>query len=203
MKSFVIIKMYTQIPFYERNVKMAIGFRKSLFGFNCDDVVNYVKKLHNNFTEKENDFKKEIEELNRKIEILSLETAKLAEEKAAVEAELKEYDLKKAEMERLSENIGKLYLVAQTNAKTIMHNAEENSRLANDEVAKNIVVIDGTHEALEALRKSITETSENFTREVESLIESLNETKEKICADCEIEINAKNEFSEIYEKLTK
>lgn len=182
---------------------MAIGFRKSLFGFNCDDVINYVKRLHSNFTEKENGFKKEIESLNEKIENISLEMKKLAEEKAAAEAELKEYDLKKAEMERLSENIGKLYLVAQTNAKTIMNNAEENSRITNDEVAKNIVAIDETHEALEALRRNINETSENFNREVETLIESLSETKEKICADCETEIQAKNEFAKLYEQLTK
>ena len=32
---------------------MAIGFRKSLFGFNCDEVLEYVQKTHKAFTEKE------------------------------------------------------------------------------------------------------------------------------------------------------
>lgn len=182
---------------------MAAGFRKSLFGFNCDDVINYVKRLHASFSEKENNFKSEINTLNEKIDNLNILAARMEAEKAEVEAKLKEYDDKKAELDRLSENIGKLYLVAQTNAKTIMNNAEENSRLTNDEIAKNITTIDETHEALDALRRSITETSENFTREVDSLMQSLLETKEKIVSDCNKDEQAKSEFSQVYEALAK
>lgn len=182
---------------------MAIGFRKSLFGFNCDDVINYVKKLHSNFAQKENDLKKSIENLSTKIDELAIERENMLKEKTELKQKLAEYNAKKAEMERLSENIGKLYLVAQTNAKSIMSNAEENSRLANEEISKNITTIDETHEALRALRQSITETSENFTREVDALMQSLNVTKERITADKEADSEAKAEFSSVFEALTK
>lgn len=182
---------------------MAIGFRKSLFGFNCDDVINYVKKLHNNFAQKENELKKSIENLSAKIDKLAIERENMLNEKAVLERKVAEYNAKSAEMERLSENIGKLYLVAQTNAKSIMNNAEENSRIANAEISKNITTIDETHEALRALRASITETSENFTREIDTLMESLGTAKEKITADNEADTKAKAEFSSVFEALKK
>lgn len=182
---------------------MAAGFRKSLFGFNCDDVINYIKKLHANFTEKEKGFKKDIENLNAKIEKVNTEYKDALTKNAELQEKLSEFESKKREMERLSENIGKLYLVAQTNAKSIMNNAEENSRLASEEVAKNITAIDETHEALELLRRSITETSENFAREVDELMRSLSAAKDKIAEDKETESKSKQEFSAILEALSK
>ncbi len=157
---------------------MSIGFRKSLFGFNQNDVIEYVKKLHSNFSEKEAEFKNQISSLKATAE-------KLEREKAELNCKLAEYEAKKAEMERLSENIGKLYLVAQTNAKTIMSNAEENSKIANEEIIRNVSAIEETHFALDSLRKSITETSENFTKEVSALMQSLQDTKSKISKDAE------------------
>ena len=31
---------------------MSVGFRKSLFGFNCDDVAAYIQKMHKSFAKK-------------------------------------------------------------------------------------------------------------------------------------------------------
>lgn len=182
---------------------MAIGFRKSLFGFNCDDVINYVKKLYASFTEKEERFKKDLDALQSEIDKLGEEQKALQEEKAQLAQKIAEYEAKSAEMERLSENIGKLYLVAQSNAKTIMSNAEENSRIAATEIDKNISAIDETHSALDALRAHITETSESFNLEVEALMSSLSATKEKIVSDTTADEKAKNEFAAMFEALTK
>ena len=127
---------------------MAIGFRKSLFGYNQDDVIEYIKKLHNNFKDKEQTFKDDISALEEKINALVENEEKLNQENHELNAKLDEFNAKKAEMERLSENIGKLYLVANTNAKTIMSNAEESSRLAESEINKNVSAIEETHAAL-------------------------------------------------------
>ena len=182
---------------------MATGFRKSLFGFNCDDVINYVKKLHANFTQKEEDFKKQLDNLQSEIDKLCEEQKVLQEEKMALANKIAEYEAKSAEMERLSENIGKLYLVAQTNAKTIMNNAQENSQMANIEIEKNICAIDETHTALDALRTHIAQTSENFNREVSALMESLSNAKEKIVSDNETNQKAQDEFTSVFEAITK
>lgn len=182
---------------------MSIGFRKSLFGFNTDDVINYVKKLHASFNEKEASFKEQISALDEKIEALIQNEKQLESEKAELNAQLEEYNSKKAEMDRLGENIGKLYLVAQTNSKTIMSNAEENSKIANEEVTRNVSAIEETHLALDNLRKSITETSENFNKEVMALMQSLEATKEKISADTKTNTEANEQFAALLEAVSK
>ena len=182
---------------------MSVGFRKSLFGYNQDDVIEYVKKLHNNFSLKEDSFKKQLADLENKINSLNKDLAVLENEKASLSEKLSEYNTKKSEMDRLSENIGKLYMVSQANAKTIMANAEENSKIANMEIEKNVSAIEETHKALEGLKQSINETSQNFTKEVESLMRSLEEAKEKFSADNIKNGEVSEEFTALLEVVSK
>ena len=104
-------------------------------------------------------------------------------------------------MERLSENIGKLYLVSQTNAKTIMSNAEENSKITDEQISRNVSAIEETHIALDNLRKNIIETSENFSREVSALMQSLEATKEKISTDAKKNLEANEKFNLLLEAI--
>ena len=182
---------------------MSVGFRKSLFGYNQDDVIEYVKKLHNNFSLNEDSFKKQLADLENKINSLNKDLAVLENEKASLSEKLSEYNAKKSEMDRLSENIGKLYMVSQANAKTIMANAEENSKIANMEIEKNVSAIEETHKALEGLKQSINETSQNFTKEVESLMRSLEEAKEKFSADNIKNGEVSEEFTALLEVVSK
>ena len=182
---------------------MAIGFRKSLFGYNQDDVIEYIKKLHNNFKDKEQTFKDDISALEEKINALVENEDKLNAENRELNLKLNEFNAKKAEMERLSENIGKLYLVANTNAKTIMSNAEESSKLAESEINKNVSAIEETHVALNSLRDSINETAKSFNDEISALIESLENTKGKISNSALESENASNEFSALLETVSK
>ena len=117
---------------------MSVGFRKSLFGFNCDDVIEYVQNTHKKFSDKENALNDKIACLDKTIATINAQLEDVKAAKAAVEAQLKEYTDKYDEIERLSQNIGKLYLVAQANAKSIMQNSAENRDIANREVEKNL-----------------------------------------------------------------
>ncbi len=182
---------------------MSVGFRKSLFGYNQDDVIEYVKRLHNNFSLKEESFKKQLSDLEEKINMLTQNLEASENENKVLEGKLAEYNSKKAEMERLSENIGKLYMVSQANAKTIMSNAEESSKITNNEIARNVSVIEETHEALESLNRSINETSQSFTKEVEALMQSLSQTKEKLSADNAENLQASEEFASLLEAVSK
>lgn len=182
---------------------MAVGFRKSVFGFNRDDVIAYINKLHQNFSKKENALKEEIQKHNNLIVELEVKQKALIEEKSALEQKVEEYNQKSAEIERLSENIGKLYLVAQTNAKTIMNNAEENSRISNAEIKKNVSAIEQTQYALDELKTSITKTAENFTYELGNLIDSLAKAKEKITSDEKVDEEASAVFSSVFDALAK
>ena len=68
---------------------MSVGFRKSLLGFNCEDVMSYIEKSHQAFSKKEKDFNAKIEELDGVIKNVTNELENLKNAKAEVEAELK------------------------------------------------------------------------------------------------------------------
>lgn len=182
---------------------MAVGFKKSLFGFNCDDVMQYIERSQKSFAEKEKELSKQVEELSRDLDLSNENYRKLNSEKELIAKKLADFSEKYEEIERLSENIGKLYLVAQANAQAIMANSEKNARLANNEVEKNLSAINDAHESLDSLKKSIMQTSNEFLSEVDSLISSLDETKEAISANIAADAEHKNQFDEIYRTLTK
>lgn len=182
---------------------MAIGFRKSLFGFNSSDVIEYIEKAHRNFSKKEEALKKEMKELENNLIKTQNDMKALTAERDELNVKLAEFNAKSEEIERLSENIGKLYLVAQTNAKAIMENSEANAELSKQEVTNNLSSIDDAHYALNALRESIIKTSNDFTNEVDSLIKSLNSTREQIAQNEENIENAVEDFKSVFSEITK
>ncbi|MBR6902458.1 MAG: hypothetical protein IKN39_01040 [Clostridia bacterium] len=159
---------------------MSLGFRKSLFGFNCDDVVAYIEKTHKNYTEKEIVLNEQIEDLKSESNSIKEQLLEVTKEKAEIEARLKEFTDKYEEMERLSKNIGKLYLVAKSNAEAIMKEANECADISRKEVQKNISSIDGAHSKLSSVKESIVNTSAQFARDIDTLTKSLDDARNTI-----------------------
>ncbi len=182
---------------------MSVGFRKSLLGFNCEDVMSYIESSHKAFSKKEKDFKEKIDELDGVIKNVNAELENIKEAKAQVEAELKSYTDKREEIERLSQNIGKLYLVAQSNAQAIMKNSDESRTLAENEIARNLGSINEAHEALDQLKERVLKTSNDFISEVEALIGSLNDTKDIIEQRRQSSETHAEVFENIYSKIVK
>jgi len=182
---------------------MAIGFRKSLLGFNCNDVMDYIERTHKNFISKEKNLSEKIDELSKNIENITEQNAKLEAEKLELDNQIKAFNAKYEEIERLSENIGKLYLVAQTNAQTIIENSKNNAEISNQEVNRNLYSIDEAHESLEQLRNNISKTSSDFIAEVEKLMNSLTDTRLKIAENNQNIEDAKKEFTEIFESIVQ
>lgn len=182
---------------------MAVGFRKSLFGFNCGDVINYIEKSHKGFAEKETELNQKLEELSSELELSRENIQTLKAEKDAISEKLNGITEKYEEIERLSENIGKLYLVAQANARAIIESSEKNAQLANSEVEKNLCTISEAHKSLDELRRSIAKTSDDFINEVNSLIASLDRTREEVAANISAGNEKKLAFDEIYKSLVK
>ena len=182
---------------------MAVGFKKSLFGFNCDDVMDYIERSQKSFAQKQKDSTNQVEVLSKSLDLSNDNFCKLNEEKELIAKKLADFSEKYEEIERLSENIGKLYLVAQANAQAIMANSEKNANLANKEVEKNLSAINDAHESLDSLKKSVMQTSNEFLSEIDGLISSLNETKETISANIASYGEHKNQFDEVFRTLTK
>ncbi len=182
---------------------MTVGFRKSLFGFNQDDVINYIQKTHKSFSQKTEELNEKANSLAKELELSKEDYNALMLEKSIVDKKLNEFTEKCEEIERLSENIGKLYLVAQANAQAIMANSKENSELSSLEVEKNLSTIDEAHASLNELRESIIKTSNDFVNEVNELLHSLDETREKINQNTKKTTQAKQQFDAMYESIVK
>lgn len=180
---------------------MSIGFKKSLFGFNCNDVIEYIDRLQKKFKNKTDELSAKADELANELNLSKENYEKLMQEKNTISQKLDAFTQKAEEIERLSENIGKLYLVSQANAQVIMSGAQENSSLTNLEVEKNLSVIDEAHLSLNELRQSIQKTSDDFIKEVDALLSSLNATREQINANIQAGENAANEFEEVYQNI--
>lgn len=176
---------------------MSVGFRKSLFGFNCDDVISYIEESHKKFSAKEKELNKKINTLDNTIADVNAQLDAVKTAKSEVEAQLKEYTDKHDELERLSQNIGKLYLVSQTNAKSIMQNSAETRDITNREVEKNLHSIDNAHEQLAALKTEIMQTSNEFIAKVDSLVTSLATARQQVTQNN----NENRELIERFESL--
>ena len=180
---------------------MALGFRKSLFGFNCDDVIGYIEKAQKKFKIKADALTATAEELSQKLDASQKEYEKLLEEKNAISEKLDAFAAKSEEIEQLSEKIGKLYLVSQTNAQAIMANAEDNNTASQNEVEKNLSAIDEAHVSLNALRESIIKTSDDFIKEVDVLLSSLDTTREQITENTKKSQEAIENFEAVYDSI--
>ena len=180
---------------------MSAGFRKSFFGFNCDDVIKYIESAQSRFTKRENELKSEIDALNAKNDETLKQMDSVLAEKSVLEAELAQFRAKCDEIEQLSESIGKLYLVSQTSAKNIINNSVASSRLASEEIFKNIDCIDNAHSSLQDIKTEIEETAKNFVSKVNELSASLTQTKTELIdrgADSERSLE---EFNAVFNKI--
>ncbi len=159
---------------------MPIGFRKSIFGFNCDDVLEYIEDSHKEFSEKETVLNERLSSLEAELSAVKAELESAVNEKNVIANQLKEYTDKYDEINRLSQNIGKLYLVAQANAQTVTNAAQENRRESELEVQKNLSALDSAHRALDELKAHLSQAIEGFSKELETLTTSLTATKTDI-----------------------
>ncbi|MBO4733219.1 MAG: hypothetical protein J5662_01960 [Clostridia bacterium] len=181
---------------------MAVGFKKSLFGFNCDDVISYIEKTHKAHTEKEIVLKEQIEDLNGENDSLKEQIAQMTDEISGLEAKLKEFTDKYDEIERLSQNIGKLYLVAKTNAQTVMNEANACADIARNEVLKNITALNSTRESLGEIKENIVNTSAGFAKDIDSLTKSLADARYQIESHNAVAAKSEEEYKELIKVLS-
>ena len=182
---------------------MALGFHKSLFGYNCEEVTEYVHKTISSNQEIQNSLNKKIKDAEQKISELNTEIDSINNEKSEIQKQLEFYQAKYEEIKVLSENIGKLYLVAQTNANAIIDAAEKSKEAANSEIANNIAVIDSTNESLNDMKVRINELTADFCAKVDELNNSLIKTKAIIDSADVDAATSKQEYETVFESLTK
>lgn len=159
---------------------MVSGFRNSLFGFKKSDVIDYIDQWHRKSADREADLLRKIEELNEEISSLKSDIDTINQEKKRIENIQDEYIKRYEEVEKLSADIGKLYLTAQTDAKEVMEQSIKSRELVNKEVETNLTAIEEMHAELGNVKSDILSSVGNFSNELDRLFATFNEAKEKL-----------------------
>lgn len=180
---------------------MAVHFRKSLFGFNSDDVSDYIKMTHKEHSEEVTVLKEKIESLSDSLKITESNLQKFAAANAELQAKLKVYTDKYDEIERLAQNIGKLYVVANANAKAIMESAENNKNISKSEVEKNLKNADDIQKSLLNTRTQITKTAAEFSDRLDGLLRELEIAKNSISENDNNSVEKIEEFNSLIKSL--
>ena len=180
---------------------MALGFRKSLFGFNQEDVTEYISRQAVKNTEIQTELNTKIKQNEQQITSLKEALDIANEENNNITEQLEFYKEKYEEVKTLSDNIGKLYLVAQTNAKAIISAANEVKTVTDNEIKQNISAIDSVNEALNSVKIKINDLCNVFTNDVEKLNETLENTKSIIENASTQQTEHSDNFEKVYKSL--
>lgn len=167
-----------------------VGFRRELLGFNREDVIEYIKKMQKVSSSKETELVDTIDKLNlRNAELIdelkripeleaSLKLSEATVQKLSLEAA--ELRNKQAEVEKISQDIAKMYLVAKSNAEAIQQSTKESSELAFYEINRTMSVLEEMQSKLFGIKSEISEASERYTKDLESITESFDSAKRTI-----------------------
>lgn len=187
---------------------MAIEFRNSLLGFNKDDVLSYVHLKDAELKNLSNKLNARIDELQKQLESLKEEhlsalgtIGALTRENDTLKEQVEEYNKKSNEIEVMSANIGKLYLVSKATAKSIVDKSEENSAIIAKQNESQLSSIDDTQASLKNIAENILSASKNFVSRLDELQSSLHDVKDKVNHNSTDSIKISEEFAELYAKL--
>lgn len=159
---------------------MGQKFRSSLFGFNKDDVLTFAITSK----EKEKELKSRLDraelkqaETEEKLTTVTDELSAALKEIDKLSDEVKAYREREDEITKLSESIGRLYLVAKTNARTVTEMAEASVKASSELVDRNIEIAENTENGMEEIKTSFKERSDELISEIEKLKAEISEIK--------------------------
>ena len=151
---------------------MAKGFRGSLFGFKKSDVINYIENANKGYAENQEALKEKIEELELQIANLTDDIKALEEEKERLnniqESNVRRYE----EIEKLSEEIGQLYVNAKIEAKEIVADALTQRDNLNEEIKGKISAINEANEKFAKIKSDFEASLNTFSKALDDISDS-------------------------------
>ncbi len=152
---------------------MKIGFKKSLFGFNCNEVIDYIKSSNQRFNDEKEKYQIAIDSLNKKI--------KSNEESIEfLSAQLETYIEKEAQINELAQKMSELYLTSKITAEEVLKNAEANKNQVNELVNMNLVSVSNANKELENIESELDNSVAEFNSLVRELKLNLENTKQDL-----------------------
>lgn len=162
---------------------MGWKFRNSLFGFNKEDVLSFVVESRNkeNLTEKElTEIKQELSDSKAELESVKTKYYDADTKLTAALEELEKFKAKEQHIDRLCESIGKLYLVAQSNAASIIESAKQSRDESEKLVNSNLSAADEATRRFDEMGTNLKAKTEEFLRSIDELKNLAAETKETV-----------------------
>lgn len=158
-------------------------FRGALFGFNREDVLTYVvetREADNKNRRRIEDLDNRNKELEANIEQIKGLNEEISEKLSIAEEKIKDFEQREESLTRLSESIGRLYLVAQANANAVINAANENVELSKNVVEQNISVASSAEAELQEISRILNEKTKAYTDEIAVLEKQIADTRERI-----------------------
>ena len=172
---------------------MSAGFRKSLFGFNQNDVIEYVRKSSEAAKQRENELLGALEESKKENEILEETNIQLSSRVA-------EFERKCNEINAMCEKMSRLYVTAKASSKALVDNTEENCKVLQVQIDNNLNTLEEVQSALSKLKSQVMKTADVYTKEVDSVSDCLQTAKDVINSNKEDSEDALKKFGEALNK---
>ncbi len=172
---------------------MSAGFRKSLFGFNQNDVIEYVKKSSEAAKQREDELLLALAKKEKENKILEETNIQLSSRVA-------EFEKKCNEINAMCEKMSRLYITAKASSKALMDNTEENCRVMQVQIDNNLNTLEEVQSALSKLKSQVVKTADVYTKEVDSVSDCLQTAKEVINSNKDNSDDALKKFSEALNK---
>jgi chromosome segregation ATPase len=161
---------------------MAGLFKNSLFGYKKEAVIGFVAESKEKIRAKDN----EIAKLKKELDILNNKNQELEAKVVELTAVTEDFKAREEAITKLSESIGKLYLVAKSNADSIMTSALKTAEDSAETVQKNITAADSAYAEFTKLEEILSDNINRFSKEISSIKEKLQDVKEKAIENGEI-----------------
>ena len=159
---------------------MSKGFRSSLFGFKKSDVIEYIESANKQNAERNIDLEEKIKDLELQIKNLNDDILAAKQENERLQNIQGEYIQKYAEVEQLSEDIGKLYISAQSTAKEIVEQARIDKQAINQEIIENVADIEEMNTSFGNLKTDFDACMKLFSNAIERLNSTFLLAKSKL-----------------------
>ena len=167
-----------------------VGFRRELLGFNREDVIEYIKKIQKENSEKERELINNIDNINRRNAKLIDELKRIPELEANLKisaetieklsAETASLREKQEEVQNISKDIAKMYIVAKSNAEIVNKSTKDSSDLAFYEINRTLLALEEMQQKLGSIKSNIDNASKKYSDDLDYIFKSFDAARETI-----------------------
>lgn len=167
-----------------------IGFRREVLGFNREDVIEYIRSAQTESTKRENELVTTVDKLNARNAELIDELREIPKLRAQLELseatvrklseQVETLNEKRRELQSMSKDIAKMYLVARSNADALRESAKQTRERTAYETETAMHSLEQMHEQLLKIDSAVGAAAEQFTVKMKQIFNSFEATKKAV-----------------------